>query len=83
LITLAYDVIWILFWGRFWSSETFAPDYWENGVNSFVLILSIINAILKVKVNILVFLIDLVCFGNPCLLDRNRSEEIIHNYRNT
>ena len=49
VFTLIIDIIWVLYWATFWGSSSFEKGYWENGIHNFVVALSILNLILKVK----------------------------------
>lgn len=42
------DFVWLVYWGPFWNSSTFNNN-WAQGIQTFVLVLSVINFILKVS----------------------------------
>ncbi|KAM3135870.1 hypothetical protein pb186bvf_011999 [Paramecium bursaria] len=41
------DFVWLVYWGPFWNSNTFSNN-WADGIQTFVLVLSVINFILKI-----------------------------------
>lgn len=43
------DLTWLIYWGPFWDSAVF-DENWAQGVQTFVLVLSIINYLIKVKI---------------------------------
>lgn len=42
------DFVWICYWGILWSKDT-QIDYYAKGIDTFVLVLSIVNLFLKVN----------------------------------
>jgi hypothetical protein len=58
--TAIVDLVWLIFWGTFWDSEDYSANN-PTGVNTFILIVSIIKYILKVLLLVLLFFMDQDC----------------------
>ena len=48
IISLIVDLVWIIYWGCFWGEDAF-DNAWNSGLHTFVLLMSIINFVIKVK----------------------------------
>ena len=51
----AIDLVWIIKWGSYWSEVAF-KDHWSAGINTFSMIINIINLILKVPLHSIISL---------------------------
>ncbi|CAD8125772.1 unnamed protein product [Paramecium sonneborni] len=54
------DFVWLVYWGPFWNSSTFSHN-WADGIQTFVLVLSVINFILKLGTIVICILAEKEC----------------------
>lgn len=67
------DFVWLVYWGPFWNSSTFSHN-WADGIQTFVLVLSVINFILKVYTIIYIKLGTIVV----CILAEKECKDALH-----
>ncbi|EAR84544.1 transmembrane protein, putative (macronuclear) [Tetrahymena thermophila SB210] len=60
IFTWIFDFVWLIYWGSFWDSDKLEQS-WAKGVQSFVLILSIINFIIKLGVIVFCWVVEQKC----------------------